>query len=182
MKATLAAFVVAVLLVAAPAGASLRSKNRIDHYKYTPCPTCPRTRVNSVVLDATNRTQRKAIVRKQIKQPATAYNAGGTNLFMVWESAESFIGAHNKFARPVNWGDGVNYNDGAWNHWDEVPGSRNYDTGGGAGPPEYRFRRANFTLHSCWPIAGCVYNSHPYVQITARASRTDPFRTGHSHG
>lgn len=150
-------------------------KNRIDHYRYKACRTCPRVKASYITYDAKN------VIHAQKKVPATAYNAGGSDLFSVFGTAEEWF-AHGHMTRPVKWGANVTYNDGFWNHWDEVPGSRSIDTGGGAGPPEYRFRRWHFDLHSCWPITGCLFNSHPYVQITARASKREPFRWGHSHG
>lgn len=150
-------------------------KNRIDHYRYKTCATCPRVKASYVTYDA------KSVINAQKKVVATAYNGGGSNLFAVWGKAESWF-AHGHFTRAVQWSSGISYNDGFWNHWDEVPGSASIDTGHGAGPPEYGFRRWNKTLHACWPVAGCVLNSHPYVQITARASKAEPFRWGHSHG
>lgn len=151
-------------------------KNRIHSYHYKTCATCPRVKSSYMTVDRSTNT-----IRRSVKVVATAYNGGGTSLFSVFERATSYF-HHGHFDRPVSWSANVSYNDGFWNHWDEVSGSRTFDTGGGPGPPEYRFRRVHFDLHSCWPVVGCVLNSHPYVQITARASKRDPFRTGHSHG
>lgn len=150
-------------------------KNRIHGYRYKTCATCPRVKTSYVTYDAKN------VIHAQRKEPATAYNGGGSDLFTVWLKAETWF-AHGHFTRPINWSSGINYNDGFWNHWDEVPGSASIDTGHGAGPPEYGFRRSNRDLHACWPVVGCVLSSHPYVQITARASKREPFRVGHSHG
>lgn len=151
-------------------------KNRVHGYRYKTCATCPRG-----VMETSYMTVDYGTISRSVKVVATAYNGGGTNLFSVFERATSYF-HHGHFDRPVSWSANVWYNDGFWNHWDEVPGSRSFDTGGGPGPPEYRFRRVHFDLHSCWPAIGCVLNSHPYVQITARASKRDPFRTGHSSG
>src|SRR6185312_4524597 len=100
------ALLLALATMAGVAQASTRSKNRIDHYRYTPCATCPRVKASYVTYDG------KGVIHAQKKVTASAYNAGGSNLFSVFGKAESWF-AHGHFTRPVKWSADVTYNDGA---------------------------------------------------------------------
>lgn len=152
-------------------------RNRIDRWSYVGCRTCPKA-VSYASFDA------KSVIEKNIKVTGTAEystNFGYKPLFWMWESSHSFF-EHGHFTKPVQWDTGTGFNSTLWNHWEEVlPRDKHFD--GGAGPPPWRYLRANFTFKSCWvgPIS-CILHSHGWVSITARADANDPFRVGHSNG
>jgi hypothetical protein len=175
MRRLLASLTVATLLVPGVALAGEHrsiKRNRVDHRAYTTCATCPRS--VSIAYD------QRSVIELQRKITGTAYSSSGGSLFWFWEKATSWF-RNGKFTRKVRWDDGTGFNNGGWNHWEEVK-PREYHKDGGPGPPPWRYRRAQFAFKACWPVAGCVLNSHGYVSITARASKTEPFRTGHSNG
>lgn len=159
-----------VLLLASPALAGRRAEIRRNRIKrYVTCATCPRS-VVSTVLD-------KDVIQMQRKEQGTAYGSED-RLFHLYQKATWWF-LHGKFTREVRWDAQTGFVNSAWNHWEEVA-PREVHKDGGPGPPPWRYRRTEFTFHACWPVVGCVLNSHAWIAQTVRASKSYPYTPAHS--
>lgn len=149
----------AVVAVGSHAEASIRSRNKIDHFKhYRTCSTCPRTKETVIDYGPSDGKLNNRIWK------AAAVNRYGEYVFYVWERGRIYYQGGKCTSKP-DWSAGSYRYPGSWNYWHE----EGRDPVSGSGPG-YRYRRVMFHMIADPPW--WTFRKDKYVGMTLRCDGT----------
>jgi len=157
MRRLLASLVV-VAVFATPAMASIRSRNKIDHWShYETCATCPRTidygpdgKLNSRLWEA------------------AAVNPYDQYILYVWERGKVYY-SNGKCTSKPTWSDDYYIYGQVWNKYQFEGKSAVKNQG--SGPPPWRYRRVTYHFYAGWRDVLSIHKDK-YVGMTLRCDGT----------
>lgn len=156
----------ALMLGAPQAGALTRkARNRVDHYRYVTCSTCPRapqTYDGGYVTCITRKVQ------------GIAENRLGDRLYDFWQWGKACFDPPSDF-HSMHWDAGTGAGNQWWNAWGEVT-PREVHKKQGSGPPPWRYRRTEFSFEASY--AAWTLNEHKWAAQTFRSD--GGYTPGHS--